>query len=80
MPTIELQISAGERHRERGAAPRSHGGVPTSNLLEIVMLAFLFMQISHWFEHIEQYRNDEYLLGAQDLAELERRMRSLERD
>jgi hypothetical protein len=44
------------------------------------MLAFLFTQISHWFERIEQHRNDEYLLGARDLAELERRMRSLERD
>ncbi|MFL9909166.1 DUF3563 family protein [Paraburkholderia sp. RL17-337-BIB-A] len=44
------------------------------------MLVFLFTQISHWFEHIEQHRNDEYLLGARDLVELERRMRSLERD
>jgi hypothetical protein len=43
------------------------------------MLAFLFTQISHWFEHVEQRRNDEYLVGARDLAELERRMRSLER-
>jgi hypothetical protein len=44
------------------------------------MLAFLFTQICSWFEHVEQHRNDEYLVGAQDLAELERRMRSLERD
>ena len=79
MPTIKLQIGAGEQHQDRGAAPRSDGGVPASNLLEIVMLAFLFTQICHWFEHIEQHRNDEYLLGARDLAELERRMRSLER-
>jgi hypothetical protein len=43
------------------------------------MLAFLFTQISHWFERVEQHRNDEYLLGARDLAELERRMRSVER-
>jgi hypothetical protein len=44
------------------------------------MIASLFTQISHWLAHIEHHRNDEYLLGAQDLAELERRMRALERN
>lgn len=44
------------------------------------MLDVLLSQISHWFEHLEQHRNDEYLLGARDLGELERRIRSLERD
>jgi hypothetical protein len=43
------------------------------------MLAFFFRQIYRWFEHAEQHRNDEYLAGARDLAELERRMRLLER-
>lgn len=44
------------------------------------MLVILLDQISHWLEHIEQHRNDEYLQGARDLGELERRLRSLERD
>lgn len=44
------------------------------------MLAFLLTQMSHWLEHIEKQRSDEYLLGARDLAELERRMRLLDRD
>jgi ribosomal protein S15P/S13E len=73
--------SAPENNIETEAQRRGRTAAsPTSNLLEIVMLAFLFTQISHWFEHIEQHRNDEYLLGARDLVELERRMRSLERD
>lgn len=42
------------------------------------MFAFLLKRISLWFERAEQRRNDEYLAGARDLAELERRMRSLE--
>ncbi|MBN3787267.1 DUF3563 family protein [Burkholderia sp. Ac-20353] len=42
------------------------------------MFAFLLTQIGRWFERAEQRRNDEYLAGARDLAELERRMRSLE--
>jgi hypothetical protein len=42
------------------------------------MFAFLLTRISRWFERAEQRRNDAYLAGARDLAELERRMRSLE--
>ena len=49
-----------------------------SNFLEIIMFAFLLAWIGRWFERAEQRRNDEYLAGARDLAELERRMRSLE--
>lgn len=42
------------------------------------MFAFLLTRIDHLFERAQQCRNDEYLAGARDLAELERRMRSLE--
>ena len=42
------------------------------------MFAFLLTRIGLWFERAEQHRDDEFLAGARDLAELERRMRSLE--
>jgi hypothetical protein len=42
------------------------------------MFAFLFTRIGLWLERTEQHRNDAYLAAAGDLAELERRMRSLE--
>lgn len=42
------------------------------------MFAFLLTRIDYWFERAEQRRNDEYLASARDLAELERRMRSVE--
>jgi hypothetical protein len=42
------------------------------------MFAFFLTRITCWFERAEQRRKNEYLAGAQDLAELERRMRSLE--
>jgi hypothetical protein len=44
------------------------------------MFAFLLEYLGRWLEHAEQRRKDEYLAGARDLAELERRIRSLERD
>ncbi|WP_242665696.1 DUF3563 family protein [Paraburkholderia ginsengiterrae] len=58
--------------------PRLVNCVTGKQLLEIIMFAFLLTRISRWFERAEQHRNDEYLAGARDLAELERRMRSLE--
>jgi len=42
------------------------------------MFAFLLTRIGLWFERAEQRRNDAYLSGARYLAELERRMRSLD--
>jgi hypothetical protein len=49
--------------------------------MEIVMLfGFLLDHIGRWFERAERRRRDEYLAGARDLADLERRMRALERD
>jgi hypothetical protein len=42
------------------------------------MFAFLITQIGHWLDLAEHRRDDEYLAGARDLAELERRERSLE--
>lgn len=50
-----------------------------SNYLEIIMFGFLLTRILGWFENAEQRRNDAYLASARDLAELERRMRSMER-
>jgi hypothetical protein len=58
----------------------SHVGASYRNFLEIVMFAFLLEYLGRPFEHAEQRRKDEYLAGARDLAELERRIRSLERD
>lgn len=58
--------------------PRLVNCVTGKQLLENIMFAFLLTRISLWFERAEQQRNDEYLAGARDLAELERRMRSLE--
>ncbi|CAE6755216.1 hypothetical protein R20943_03108 [Paraburkholderia aspalathi] len=43
------------------------------------MFGFLLTRILGWFENAEQRRNDAYLASARDLAELERRMRSMER-
>jgi|HubBroStandDraft_5_1064220.scaffolds.fasta_scaffold3361085_1 hypothetical protein len=42
------------------------------------MFDFLFTRIRHWLERAEQRSIDEYLAGARDLAELERRMRLVE--
>ena len=42
------------------------------------MFAFLLTRIGRWLDRAEQHRSDEYLAGARDLAELERRERSLE--
>jgi len=47
--------------------------------LEMIMLGFLFTWIHCWFDRAEQRRDDEYLAAARDIAELERRMRSMER-
>jgi hypothetical protein len=49
-----------------------------NNLLEMIMFAYLFTRIGLWLERAEQRCHDEYLAGARDVAELERRMRSLE--
>ncbi|SOE90533.1 Protein of unknown function [Burkholderia sp. YR290] len=43
------------------------------------MFDFLITRIRHWFERAVQRSDDEYLAGARDLAELERRIRSVER-
>ena len=43
------------------------------------MFDFLFTRIRRWFERAVQRSDDEYLAGARDLAELERRIRSVER-
>ena len=42
------------------------------------MFAFFLARIGHWFDHAQHVHDDEYLAGARDVAELERRMRSLE--
>jgi hypothetical protein len=44
------------------------------------MPSFLFLKrIFHWCARVEQRQRLGYLAGASDLAELERRMRALER-
>jgi len=45
-----------------------------------MLFGFLLDHIGRWFERAERRRRDEYLAGARDLADLERRMRALERD
>jgi hypothetical protein len=45
----------------------------------MIMFAFLLTRFGRWVERAQQRRNDEYLAYARDLAELEHRMRSLER-
>jgi hypothetical protein len=52
---------------------------------EIVMFfsmyfAFFLEHIGYWFELAERRRRDEYLAGARDLIDLERRIRSIERE
>jgi hypothetical protein len=49
-------------------------------LLENIMLAYLFEKLGSWFERAEQRRRADYLASSSDLAELERRMRSLEKN
>ncbi|MFP3550859.1 DUF3563 family protein [Paraburkholderia sp. SIMBA_049] len=46
----------------------------------VTYFALLLEHIGRWFDCAERRRRDEYLAGARDLAELERRMRSLEKD
>jgi hypothetical protein len=46
----------------------------------VMLFAFLLDHSGRWFERAERRRRDEYLAGARDLADLERRMRALERD
>jgi hypothetical protein len=45
----------------------------------MIMLGFLLTWTQFWFERAEQRCNDEYLAAARDIADLERRMRSMER-
>ncbi len=42
------------------------------------MFAYLFEKLSHWMGRTEQSRVEDYLASSSDLAELERRMRSIE--
>ncbi len=42
------------------------------------MFAYLIDKLSHWLGHTEQRRIDDYLASSSDLADLERRMRSIE--
>jgi hypothetical protein len=46
----------------------------------LMYFASLFDHLGCWIERAERHRRDEYLAGARDLAELERLIRSLERD
>lgn len=46
----------------------------------VTYFAFLLEHIGHSFERAERNRRDAYLAEARDIAELELRMRALERD
>jgi hypothetical protein len=50
-----------------------------THFVETLMFDFLFTRIHQWFERAVQRSDEEYLAGARDLAELERRIRSVER-
>lgn len=42
------------------------------------MFAFLLEKLSIWFETAERRRREEYLAQSSDIAQLEKRIRSLE--
>ncbi len=44
------------------------------------MFAFLLEKLGSWFERAEQRRLANYLASSSDLAEVERRMRQVERE
>jgi hypothetical protein len=45
-----------------------------------VMFAYLLEKLGNWFDRTEQRRLHDYLATSSDLAELERRMCSMERN
>jgi hypothetical protein len=49
-------------------------------LLENIMLAYLLEKLGSFFERAEERRRTDYLASSSDLAEVERRMRSLEKN
>jgi hypothetical protein len=49
-------------------------------LLEHIMFAYLLEKLGSFFERAEKRRRTDYLASSSDLAELERRMRSLEKN
>jgi hypothetical protein len=72
-------LTATKNRSEAHAARRVGLAVSlVNNLLEMIMFAYLFTRIGLLLERAEQRCHDEYLAGARDVAELERRMRSLE--
>jgi hypothetical protein len=42
------------------------------------MFAYILEKISNWFDSAERSRRDAYLASSVDVADLERRLRSLE--
>ena len=49
-------------------------------LLENIMFAYLLEKLGSFFERAEERRRTDYLASSSDLSELERRMRSLEKN
>ena len=62
------------------AAAAIPAGRATHWTLENLMFAFLLERFGRWFERAEQRRLHDFLAESSDLGELERRMRSLERN
>jgi hypothetical protein len=62
------------------AASIQHRLITLTYLLENIMFAYLLEKLGSFFERAEQRRRTDYLASSSDLAELERRMRSLEKN
>jgi hypothetical protein len=43
------------------------------------MFAYLLEKLDNWFERSQQRRLEDYLAGSEDLAEIEHRLRWLEK-
>jgi hypothetical protein len=89
IPSTSRASIPGDAQRE--ADPESPSTLPqrrfrlaaslTSYLLESTMFIYLLLeQIGRLFERAEQKRKDAYLAEASDLADVERRMRTVERN
>jgi Protein of unknown function (DUF3563) len=76
--TTRSQRPSARRRRQDDAlaAPRHI----THEIRENFMFAYILEKLGDWFERSEQRRLDDYLAGAVDLAEVERRLRWLEKN
>lgn len=45
-----------------------------------MLAAYVLVRFVHWFRRHDDPRHNDYLLAATDLADIERRMRNIERN